>query len=232
MALDLPYARTTAARRFPIAPLPSAASRPSPASGDALAGLVARVRGSISGAVEADAGTRALYASDASNYRVLPGAVVAPATVDELATVVGLAGEAGVPITMRGAGTSLAGNAVGAGLVVDVARHLHGITSLDADARTVTALPGTVLDDVNVAAAAHGLRVGPDPSTHSRCTLGGMVGNDACGSHSVAWGTTAENVLALGLVTADGAPRSTADLGPALDARLRAFVGRHADLLR
>ena len=133
---------------------------------------------------------------------------------------------------MRGAGTSIAGNALGPGLIVDVARHLHGITALDPDARTVTALPGTVLDDVNAAARVHGLRVGPDPSSHSRCTVGGMVGNDACGSHSVAWGTTAENVLSLGLVTADGVARTSDELGPALDARLRAFVGRHTDLLR
>jgi FAD/FMN-containing dehydrogenase/Fe-S oxidoreductase len=179
-----------------------------------------------------DAAVRALYASDASNYRVLPAAVVAPATVDELAMVVGLAGEAGVPITVRGAGTSLAGNAIGGGLLVDVARHLHGIASLDPDARSVTALPGTILDDVNAAVAVHGLRVAMDPSTHSRCTLGGMVGNDACGAHSVAWGTTAENVLELGLITADGVARSSARLGPALDARLRSFVGRHTDLLR
>ena len=137
-----------------------------------------------------------------------------------------------MPITMRGAGTSIAGNALGPGLLVDVARHLHGITALDADARTVTVLPGTVLDDVNAAARAHGLRVGPDPSTHSRCTVGGMVGNNACGSHSVAWGTTAENVVGLELVTADGVARTTDALGPALDARLRAFVGRHTDLLR
>ena len=198
----------------------------------AIEDLLPRLRGSIRGEVAADRGTRALYSSDASNYRVVPAAVVAPATVDELATVVGLASEAGVPITMRGAGTSIAGNALGPGLLVDVARHLHGIRALDADARTVTVLPGTVLDEVNVAARGHGLRVGPDPSSHSRCTVGGMVGNDACGSHSVAWGTTAENVVALGLVTADGAARTTDGLGPALDARLRAFVGRHTDLVR
>ncbi len=198
----------------------------------AIEDLLPRLRRSIRGEVAADVGTRALYSSDASNYRVVPAAVVAPATADELATVVGLASEAGVPITMRGAGTSIAGNALGPGLLVDVARHLHGIIALDPDARTVTALPGTVLDDVNVAARAHGLRVGPDPSSHSRCTVGGMVGNDACGSHSVAWGTTAENVVALGLVTADGVARTSDALGPALDARLRSFVGRHTDLVR
>ena len=198
----------------------------------AIEDLLPRLRRSIRGDVATDRGTRALYSSDASNYRVVPRAVVAPATTDELATVVGLASAAGVPITMRGAGTSIAGNALGPGLLVDVARHLHGITALDPDARTVTVLPGTVLDDVNAAARVHGLRVGPDPSSHSRCTVGGMVGNDACGSHSVAWGTTAENVLGLGLVTADGVARTSDALVPALDARLRSLVGRHTDLLR
>ncbi|HEU0243174.1 MAG TPA: FAD-binding oxidoreductase, partial [Candidatus Limnocylindrales bacterium] len=197
-----------------------------------MAELAARLRAALRGEVATDAGTRAMYASDASNYRVLPGAVVAPATVDELAAVVHLAAEAGVPLTMRGAGTSIAGNAIGSGIVVDASRHLRGITSLDPDARTVTVLPGTVLDDVNAAAARHGLRVGPDPSTHSRCTVGGMVGNNACGSHSVRWGTTADNVLGLELVTADGSRRRTDALGPQLDMRLRAFLGRHTDLLR
>jgi FAD/FMN-containing dehydrogenase/Fe-S oxidoreductase len=198
----------------------------------ALEALLPRLRRAVSGEVRDDAGTRALYASDASNYRVLPGAVVAPRTGDELAAVVALAAEEGVPLTMRGTGTSIAGNAIGPGLVVDASRHLRGIVELDPGARSVTVLPGTILDEVNAAAAGFGLRVGPDPSTHDRCTVGGMVGNDACGSHSVRWGTTAENVLGLEVVTADGVRRTTDTLGPALDARLRAFVGRHTDVLR
>ena len=197
-----------------------------------LRDLLPRLRTAISGEVDADRATRALYASDASNYRVLPGAVVAPSTVDDLATTVALAAEAGVPITMRGSGTSVAGNAIGPGLVIDVARHLAGVLALDPAARTATVLPGTILDDLNAVAATHGLRVGPDPSTHARCTVGGMVGNNACGAHSVRWGTTAGNVLGLEVITADGQRRSTTALGDALDTRIRAFVGRHTDLLR
>ncbi|HEX5827218.1 MAG TPA: FAD-binding and (Fe-S)-binding domain-containing protein [Candidatus Limnocylindrales bacterium] len=198
----------------------------------ALDALVPRLRRSVRGEVETDRSARARYSSDASSYRVLPAAVVAPASVEDLAAVVALAAGAGVPLTMRGAGTSIAGNAIGPGLVVDTSRHLRRIVDLDPAARTVTVLPGTVLDDVNVAAARHGLRVGPDPSTHDRATIGGMVGNNACGAHSVRWGTTAENVLALELITAGGTSLRADAPGPALDARLRAFVGRHTDLLR
>ncbi len=179
-----------------------------------------------------DAGTRALYSSDASNYRVVPAAVVAPRDRDDLAEVVARAAEAGVPLTMRGAGTSIAGNAIGPGLVVDLSRYLAGVLALDPEARTATVLPGTVLDDLNRAAAAHGLRVGPDPSTHSRCTVGGMLGNNACGSRSVRWGTTAENTLAMELVTPDGSRRRTGALGTALDARIASVVGTHGDTIR
>ena len=150
-----------------------------------------------------DAATRAMYSSDASNYRVVPGMVVAPGSEDELAAVVGLAVEAGVPVTMRGAGTSIAGNAIGAGVVIET-RRLQRILAIDPDARTATVQPGVVLGDLNSRAAVHRLRVGPDPSTHSRCTLGGMTGNDACGSRSVRWGTTAQNIQALDVITAAG----------------------------
>lgn len=208
-----------------------------------LAGLAARLRRTIRGDVRDDAMALALYSSDASNYRVLPGLVAAPETVDDLAAAVASAAEAGVPITMRGSGTSLAGNAVGPGLVIDARRHLGGILELDPAARSATVLPGTVLDAVNAAAARHGLRVGPDPSTHDRCTVGGMAGNDACGSHSVRWGTTAESVLGLEVVTVDGARRRLGALGPTargavdgpgpeIDARIRALYARHGERIR
>ena len=229
-----PEDRTIAATRIPPAS--------DPVSADVLA-LLPRLRRSIAGEVRDDLEVRALYASDASNYRVPPTAVVAPTTVDELARVVAMAAEAGAPVTMRGAGTSIAGNAIGPGLVVDTGRHLAGILDLDPVEGTVTVLPGTVLDDVNAAAALHGLRVGPDPSTRDRCTVGGMVGNDACGSHSVRWGTTAENVLGLEVVTTDGvrrrigamgptAPGASEGPGPALDARIEDLLRLHGDRIR
>ncbi len=123
--------------------------------------------------------------------------------MEELALVVAICGETGTPLTMRGAGTSIAGNAIGTGVVVSTKR-LDRIVEIDPEAQTAIVEPGVVLDDLNAAAARHGLRVGPDPSTHSRCTLGGMIANNACGSHSVIWGTTAQNVLGLDVIRSDG----------------------------
>ena len=222
-----------------------AATTTDPALAAAVEDLVPRLRRTMRGEVRVDRGVRALYASDASNYRVVPAAVVAPADLDDLAAVVAMAVEARVPLTMRGAGTSIAGNAIGHGLIVDTSRHLAGVLALDPDpaGASVTVLPGTVLDDVNAAAARHGLRVGPDPSTHSRCTVGGMIGNDACGSHSVRWGTTAENLLGLEVITTDGVrrrvgmlgatvPEGGVALGPALEARITGLLALHEDRIR
>ncbi len=141
--------------------------------------------------------TRALYSSDASLYRVVPQAVVRPRHRDDLGAVLTVARRLEVPVTMRGAGTSIAGNAVGPGIVVDCARHLHRILALDPEARTAVVEPGVVHASLQQRATAEGLRFGPDPSTHPRCTIGGMVGNNACGSRALGYGRTADNVAAL-----------------------------------
>jgi FAD/FMN-containing dehydrogenase/Fe-S oxidoreductase len=154
--------------------------------------------------VRADAGTRAMYSSDASLYRVPPIAVVRPRHVDEVAAALAVARRTGVPLTSRGAGTSVAGNAVGPGVVLDFSRHLNRVLSLDADARTAVVEPGTVHAVLQKAATAHGLRFGPDPSTHLRCTIGGMVGNNACGHRTLAYGRTSDNVAGLKVLTAAG----------------------------
>jgi len=148
---------------------------------------------------------RAEYSSDASNYRVVPQAVVFPRDADEVAAALAVACAEGVPLTSRGGGTSTAGNSVGAGIVLDFSRHLNRVLSVDPDARTAVAQPGAILDDITAAAAAHGLRYGPDPSTHARATIGGSIGNNACGARALRYGRTAENVEALDLLTADGA---------------------------
>ncbi|HEY4418886.1 MAG TPA: FAD-binding oxidoreductase, partial [Pseudonocardia sp.] len=138
--------------------------------------------------------TRALYSSDASLYRVLPQVVAHPRHRDELEPILGLAAAAGVPVTMRGSGTSIAGNAVGPGLVVDT-RRLNGVLAIDPDARTAVVEPGLVHAQLQAAAAPYGLRYGPDPSTHTRCTIGGMVGNNACGSRALGYGRTADTLV-------------------------------------
>jgi FAD/FMN-containing dehydrogenase/Fe-S oxidoreductase len=148
--------------------------------------------------------TRALYSSDASVYRVVPLAVARPRTTDELLTVLDAARSLGMPVTTRGAGTSCAGNAVGPGLVVDVARHLNRIHHVDAESRLAVVDPGVVQAALQQAAAPSGLRFGPDPSTHTRCTIGGMIGNNACGPRALGYGRTADNVIALKVVTGSG----------------------------
>ncbi|MET9885039.1 FAD-binding and (Fe-S)-binding domain-containing protein [Streptomyces sp. NPDC006430] len=142
---------------------------------------------------------------DASNYRRVPVGVVAPRDAEDVAVALRICAEAGVPVVARGGGTSIAGQATGVGVVLDLTRHMNALVSLDPAARTAVVQPGLVLDRLREAARPHGLTFGPDPSTHSRCTLGGMIGNNACGAHSVAWGTTADNVTALDVTAYGGA---------------------------
>nr|MDQ6937956.1 FAD-binding oxidoreductase [Actinomycetota bacterium] len=188
------------------------------------------------GVGEVDAGTRrrAEYSSDASNYRVVPRVVVFPRHRDEVAAALAVARDLDLPVTARGGGTSIAGNAISSGLVLDFARHLNRVLELDPQARTAVVEPGVVLDTLQARAAPHGLRFGPDPSTHARCTLGGMIANNACGSRALAYGKTADNVHALDVLTADGteftARRYGRDGFPAVGPEA-GLVGRLADLV-
>jgi FAD/FMN-containing dehydrogenase len=168
--------------------------------------------------VDASARRRAEYSTDASLYRVVPQVVVFPRARDEIAAIVDVARGLGVPITARGAGTSIAGNAVGAGMVLDFSRHLNRILDIDPASATAVVEPGVILDDLQRAAAPHRLRFGPDPSTHSRCTIGGMIGNNACGSRALGYGRTADNVVALDVVTGTG-DQFSATAGAALNSR-------------
>ena len=173
--------------------------------------------------------TRALYSSDASLYRVVPQAVVRPRHPDELHAVLDAARETGAPVTMRGAGTSIAGNAVGTGIVVDTLRHLGKVVSVDPEARTAVVQPGVVHADLQRAAAPHGLRFGPDPSTHTRCTIGGMIGNNACGSRALGYGRTVDNVVDLDVAFGPGAGDVHKELGRLVDrhlAHVRTSFGR------
>ncbi|WP_345677048.1 FAD-binding and (Fe-S)-binding domain-containing protein [Yinghuangia aomiensis] len=178
--------------------------RDSEVAASSVSVLARALRARVRGGVRFDAQARGLHAMDASNYRHVPTGVVTPRDVEDLAAAVAVCHEQRAPMTVRGGGTSIAGQATGRGVVLDTARHLTRIESLDPDARIAVVEPGVVLDDLRAAAAPYGLTFGPDPSTHSRCTLGGMIGNDSCGAHSVAWGRTSANVAWLDVLTVDG----------------------------
>ncbi|MGW2344344.1 FAD-binding and (Fe-S)-binding domain-containing protein [Streptomyces sp. NPDC001661] len=199
-----------------------------------LAEAVDRLRAAVGGGgddVDDSVRRRAEYSTDASNYRVVPGVVVRPRTSDDVLAALDIARDTGVPLTSRGGGTSIAGNAIGSGIVLDFSRHMNRIEDIDAGARTARVQPGVVLSDLQRAAGRHGLRFGPDPSTHTRATLGGMIGNNACGPHAVAYGRTADNVTALDVVDGTGR-RFTAARGLDPVPGLEALVGSHLAVLR
>jgi FAD/FMN-containing dehydrogenase/Fe-S oxidoreductase len=216
-----------------------------PAEVDAEA-LAADLRRRIHGEVRFDDGSRALYATDASNYRQVPVGVVVPRSVDDVIETVATCRRHRAPFLSRGGGTSLAGQCTNVAVVVDFSKHLNRVREIDPVRRLARVQPGVVLDDLRDQAERHGLTFGPDPATHNRCTLGGMIGNNSCGVHSVMAGKTVDNVLALDVLTYDGLRLS---VGPTPDdelarlihgggrrgeiyARLKALRDRYADLIR
>ncbi|MFS0692636.1 FAD-binding and (Fe-S)-binding domain-containing protein [Streptomyces nitrosporeus] len=176
-------------------------------------GLARDLAAAVRGDVDFSRTARALTTMDASNYRRVPHGVVAPRDAADVAAALAVCREHRVPVVPRGGGTSIAGQATGTGVVLDFTRHMGAVLELDPATRTAVVQPGVVLDVLRAAAAPHGLTFGPDPSTHSRCTLGGMIGNNSCGSHSVAWGTTADNVESLRVLRYDGTGAGPLTLG-------------------
>jgi FAD/FMN-containing dehydrogenase/Fe-S oxidoreductase len=166
--------------------------------------VAAALRAAGLGDVDASTRRRAEYSTDASLYRVVPAAVAFPRSAEEVAAALAACRGLGVPLTARGGGTSIAGNAVGAGVVLDFSRHMNRVRGIGPEARTAVVDPGVVLDDLQRAAAPHGLRFGPEPSTHSRCTIGGMIGNNSCGSRALRYGRTADNVAELDFLAGTG----------------------------
>src|SRR5919204_471661 len=149
-------------------------------------GLAAALRRRLRGEVRFDAGSRALYATDGSNYRKVPIGVVIPRDVDDVVATIELARAFGAPVLSRGGGTSLAGQCCNVAVVVDFSKYVNGILEIDPERRLARVEPGVVLDRLREAAEErYGLTFGPDPSTHDHCTLGGMIGNNSCGVHSV-----------------------------------------------
>jgi FAD/FMN-containing dehydrogenase/Fe-S oxidoreductase len=163
-----------------------------------------RLADSVAGDVAFDGATRAVYATDSSNYRQVPLGVVFPRDAADVVTVVRTCAEVGAAVLGRGAGTGLAGQTVNVGVVLDFSRHMTSILELDPEQRVARVQPGLVLDDLRAAAEEHGLTFGPDPATHAWCTLGGMIGNNSCGTHALYAGKTVDNVRRLRIITAAG----------------------------
>jgi FAD/FMN-containing dehydrogenase/Fe-S oxidoreductase len=177
--------------------------------------LAEALRRAIGGEVRFDSYTRHLFSRDASMYAIEPIGVVFPRDAADVSAVVSAAGEFGVPVLPRGAGTSLAGQTVGQAIVMDLSRHMNKILQIDPERRVARVQPGVVQEQLNLAAAVHGLMFGPDTSTKNRATLGGMIGNNSAGSHSVRYGMTIDHVLDLGVVLSDA---TSSWFGPLTDA--------------
>lgn len=189
---------------------------------------------------------RGIFATDASHYQIVPGGVVWPRDAGEVLEVLEVAREESIPVTGRGAGTSLSGQTHGPGLVLDLSRHMSRVLAIDASARRATVQPGAILDHVNAAAREHGLHFAPDPATSSRATIGGMIANNSSGAHSVRFGKTSDNVSSLQVALSDGTVLRTERLGSAswaarcaqsdregeLYAGLTQIVESRADLIR
>jgi len=162
------------------------------------------LRARVSGEVRFDDGSRALYATDSSNYRQVPVGVVIPKDIKDVIETVAQCHRYGAPILSRGGGTSLAGQTCNVAVVMDMSKYMNKVLEIDPEKRQARVQPGTILDDLRHAAERYHLTFGPDPATHNQCTLGGMIGNDSCGTHSVMAGKTVDNIEELDILTYDG----------------------------
>ncbi|HZP27761.1 MAG TPA: FAD-binding oxidoreductase, partial [Acidimicrobiia bacterium] len=196
------------------------------------AGLEAELRERIEGEVRFDAGSRALYATDASNYRQVPIGVVVPKSVDDVVETVAACRRHGAPIVSRGGGTGLAGQTCNVAVIVDWSKYLNRVLEIDPGNKRARVLPGCVLDDLRDQAEQHHLTFGPDPATHNHCTLGGMIGNNSCGVHSVMAGKTIDNVEALEVLTYDGLRLRVGRTSDAELERIVAEGGRRGEIYR
>ncbi|MDO9218735.1 MAG: FAD-binding oxidoreductase, partial [Lacisediminimonas sp.] len=200
----------------------------------------------IEGEVRFDGGSRSLYATDASNYRQVPIGVVIPRTIDDIVKTLEICRRHQAPVLARGGGTSLCGQTCNVAVVIDTSKYLNRVLSVDPERRLARVEPGVVCDVLRHAAEQHKLTFGPDPATHSRCTLGGMIGNNSCGAHSVMAGKTVDNIERLEILTYDGlrmwvGPTSEEELQQIIAeggrrgeiyAGLKALRDRYADLVR
>src|SRR6266436_2262650 len=166
--------------------------------------LAESLRAQIRGDIRFDRGSRALYATDGSNYRQVPIGVVLPRDADDVLATVALCRDYRAPLLARGGGTSLAGQCCNVAVILDFSKYMARILEVDPQRRIARVQPGVVLDHLRAAAEKHHLTFAPDPATHDRCTLGGMIGNNSCGVHSVMAGKTDDNIESLEVLTYDG----------------------------
>ncbi len=204
---------------------------PQPAP-DRVAQLTAELRRRTKAEVRFDDGSRAIYASDLSHYRQLPIGVVIPRTVEDVVETVAVCRELGVPILGRGAGTSLAGQTCNVAVVLDFSKYLNRLLELDAKRRYAWVEPGLINDQLRDAAEEHELTFAPDPATHRYCTLGGMIGNNSCGPHSVLGGKTSENIDELDILLYDGTRMTVGATTPRELHRIIRAGGRKGEIYR
>jgi FAD/FMN-containing dehydrogenase/Fe-S oxidoreductase len=215
-----------------VAALPGTpALRPGRADVDAAA-LAAALGRLVEGEVRFDAGSRAAYSTDSSNYRQVPIGVVVPRSADDVVATVATCQEFGAPVLSRGGGTSLAGQCCNVAVVMDFSKYLHQVLEIDPDRRLARVQPGIVLDDLRRATAPHGLTFGPDPATHDHCTIGGMLGNNSCGMHAQMAGRTSDNTRQLEVLTYDGLRLRVGPTSPEELDRIVAEGGRRGELYR
>ncbi|HZY74622.1 MAG TPA: FAD-binding oxidoreductase, partial [Edaphobacter sp.] len=170
----------------------------------AAAELERRLREKIRGEVRFDAASRAAYATDSSNYRHIPIGLVVPRDEDDVIAAVAICRSLGAPVLSRGGGTSVSGQCANTAVILDFSKYMNRMGKVDPIARTVHVQPGIVLDRVREEAEKFELTFAPDPATHSRCTLGGMIGNNSCGVHALMGGKTVDNIESLDLLLYDG----------------------------
>ncbi len=185
--------------------------------------LEKELKAAVQGEVRFDRGSRALYATDGSNYRQIPIGLVVPRHDEDVMAAVAACRKYGAPVLSRGAGTSLAGQSCNVAVILDFSKYMNQILEIDVDRRFARVQPGVVLDSLRGQAEVHQLTFAPDPSTHNRCTLGGMIGNNSCGTHSLLGGKTVDNVEELRILLYDG---SEMTVGPTNDGDLDSIVGQ------
>src|ERR1700674_4638729 len=230
----------------PLSPLPlSSHAKPIDVFGQA-ADLEQELKDSLRGEGRFDRGSRALYATDGSNYRQIPIGLVVPRDAEDVRAAVAAGKKYEPPTLARGAGTSLAGQCCNVAVILDFTKYMNHILEIDPEKRMARVQPGVVLDSLRNRAETHQLTFAPDPSTHNRCTIGGMIGNNSCGTHSLLGGKTVDNVEELRILLYDGSemtvgPATAGDLSQVFSqggrqaeiyTALRAIGNQYADLIR